>query len=328
MAQTRAIRILIFPDGQMLDAVGPAQMFASANTVRGGNLYDVALVAERSGPVRFSNGLVMQATLGIDAIAGDTDTLIVTGGHPGLDAALARGGLATLLRWAEGRIPRIASVCSGAFLLGEAGLIDGRRVTTHWRRAAALQQQHPSARVEADRIHIQDGPVWTSAGVTAGIDLALAMIAADQGEDLAREVAQDMVVLRARPGDQRQYASERWIADITDPRIAGLARQVQARPEAPWSIARIAESLAVSERSLSRIMRRAVGLSPAAFVERLRVEIAKGRLVTSTEPVAAIARAAGFGETRGLERAFQRNLNCTPSAYRRRFRPSTQGEFE
>jgi transcriptional regulator GlxA family with amidase domain len=313
--------LLLGSDGvQALDLVGPHQMFSGANDALGARAYDVQLIGDRY-EMMASSGLRFHC----DGRIGDLDwrahdtALALGGSDEGLRDALRRKVIVPALRAATGRVERMASVCAGAFLLAESGLLDGRRAATHWAAAAALARAYPNVLVDADALYVRDGDVWTSAGVTAGIDLALAMIEADHGRTLALDVARRHVVFRKRPGGQSQFAAPDAADDIADPRLRRLARAIADRPGADWSAAAMAEAAGVSVRTLTRIFAREGGASPARFVERVRVELARASLCEETAPIGAVARTAGFSSTRALERAFHKRVGVSPSAFRERF---------
>jgi transcriptional regulator GlxA family with amidase domain len=323
MEKPHGLHILIYPDGQLLDATGPAQIFTGANAALGRAAYDVSLVAEAPGPIQMSGGLKLVAERDLAWAASDArtrpGTTLITGGQPGLWAALAAPKLIAHLADMAASGRRMVSVCSGALLLARAGVLDGRAATTHWRHLHRLRKDHPSVRVDDDRLFVRDGNVWTSAGVTAGIDLALAMVEADHGPNIALAVARDHVVLRVRPGGQRQYRAP-W----TDRRVGHgpgrrLAQAILEAPHLEWTIEEMAAEVGCSPRSLSRILPTDTGLSPSAFVETLRLELAMERILAGREQITGIADSCGFGSTRRLERAFARRVGCSPHDYRARF---------
>jgi len=237
---------------------------------------------------------------------------------------LARGGATDIVRRAIDRVPRIASVCSGTFFLAAAGALDGRRATTHWSEVDALQRFRPAVSVEGDAIHVEDRGVWTSAGVTAGMDLALAMIEADLGRKLALAIARRHVVFRIRPGGQSQFSAELAAQSAGNSKIAKLAERVTAHPRADWRTDALAAQAGVSQRSLSRLFRAGLNISPADFVERVRTDLARRRLLETDDHVETIAAACGFGSLRRMDRAFARTIAASPTAFRSRFR--TNGE--
>jgi transcriptional regulator GlxA family with amidase domain len=324
MPTPRTILMLAFPDAQLLDITGPLQMFAGANDALGRAFYRILIAAPQAGPFSTSSGVRLVADLGYARLTGArlarVHTLMTVGGDPGMRAALARGDATRIVARAIGRVPRIASVCSGTFFLAAAGALDGRRATTHWSEVEALKQFRPAVTVEGDAIHIEDRGVWTSAGVTAGMDLALAMIEADLGRDIALAIARRHVVFRIRPGGQSQFSAELAAQSAANPKIRRLAERVAAQPRADWRTDALAAEAGVSQRSLSRLFRAGLAVSPADFVERVRTDLARRKLLETDEHVETIAVACGFGSLRRMDRAFARTIAASPSAFRARFK--------
>jgi transcriptional regulator GlxA family with amidase domain len=308
----RRVVIVVFEGFQSLDAFGPAEVFARAGD-------EVQLAALAAGPVRASNGVRIDVELALPHLRGQIDTLLVTGG-PGTRDALRDGELLGAIARSARRARRVVSVCSGAFLLAEAGLLDGRRATTHWKWCDVLARQYPAVEVDGDSIFVRDGNVWTSAGVTAGIDLALALVDDDQGVAVAREVARDLVVYLQRPGGQQQFSVALATQPATRPALRDLQTWVREHLRDDCSVAALARQAAMSERTLARAFRAELGVSPADFVEQVRIEAGRQLLESSDLTVAAVARSCGFGTTETLHRAFLRRVNVTPAAYRERFR--------
>ena len=265
--------------------------------------------------VTMSSGLALSAT---DLEAGPitVDTLIVAGGR-GVDRAAVDPQLLAWLRQRAAHARRVASVCTGAFLLAAAGLLDGRRAVTHWAYCGRLAALHPRIRVEADPIFIADGHYWTSAGVTAGIDLALAMVEQDLGRDQALAVARRLVVFLKRPGGQAQFSATLELQ--RSERFAPLHDWIRNHLSGDLGLAALAAQAAMSERSLLRHYTAAVGITPARAVERLRVEAARLRLSDTAQPIKEIARECGFGSEETMRRSFLRLLEVNPQAYRARF---------
>jgi transcriptional regulator GlxA family with amidase domain len=324
MPRKHAILLLAFPDGQLLDIAGPLQMFAGANAELPHPVYRIAIAAPRAGPFATSSGVRLVADTAFAAITNRrlarTDTLITVGGDPGMRQELARGSVTGIVTRALGRVPRIASVCSGTFFLAAAGALDGRRAATHWSEVDALKSFRPAVRVDGDAIHIRDGGIWTSAGVTAGMDLALAMIEADVGRKVALAVARRHVVFRIRPGGQSQFSAELAAQSAGTAKLQRLAETVTAHPRADWRTDVLAAEFGCSQRSLSRLFRAALNVSPADFVERVRIDLARRRLLESNENVESIAMACGFGSPRRLHRAFLRTIAVSPTEFRSRFK--------
>jgi transcriptional regulator GlxA family with amidase domain len=271
----------------------------------------LAIVSTGGGLVRSSSGVAFASAPAAGHHA--VDTLIVVGGN-GSGAAMANAQTTDFLRSAEPR--RLCSVCSGALVLAAAGRLDGRRATTHWRRAGDLMRLFPRVAVEADAIHVRDGHVWTSAGITAGIDLALALIAEDLGDAAARRVAQEMVVYYRRPGGQSQFSA---LLDMGggEGRFAQLLGWVRQHLGERLTVEALAERAAMSPRHFTRAFTRSVGMSPARAVERLRLEAARERVEHAAEPIERIAASTGFHDPERMRRAFLRAFGQPPQAMRR-----------
>src|SRR5262245_46448432 len=263
MANPHNILLLAFPNGQMLDIAGPLQMFAAANDELSRRAYRIEIAAPEAGPFATSSGVRLVADLGFAQVTkrrlAKVDTLLTVGGEPGMREELARGSVTAIVAKAVGRVPRIASVCSGTFFLAAAGALDGRRAATHWSEVEALKRFRPAVEVDGDAIHIEDGGIWTSAGVTAGMDLALAMIEADLGREVTLAIARRHVVFRIRPGGQSQFSAELAAQCAGNPKLRGLAEKVTTHPRSDWRTDALAAEIGVSQRSLSRLFR--TGLS-------------------------------------------------------------------
>ena len=247
-------------------------------------------------------------------------TLITVGGEPGMRQELVRGNATDIVSRAIGRVPRIASVCSGTFFLAAAGALDGRRATTHWSEVETLKRFRPAVLVNGDAIHLEDRGIWTSAGVTAGMDLALAMIEADLGRKVALAIARRHVLFRIRPGGQSQFSAELVAQSAGNPKIKKLAEKVTAQPRVDWRTDVLAAEAGVSRRSLSRLFRTGLNVSPADFIERVRTDLARRRLLETDDNVEAIAVACGFGSLRRMDRAFARAMSASPTEFRSRFK--------
>lgn len=309
---TRQIGILLYPDFQLLDAAGVTAAFELAGGF-GAAPYEMTPLSHHGGLVRSSSGMTIE-TVPL-AAAGSFDTLIVVGGE-GHRQAMSCPELLNFIRHQARNARRICSVCTGAFLLAEAGMLDGRRVTTHWQQASAMATQFPKIRVSADAIHIHDGLIWTSAGISAGIDMALALIAEDLGADIARSTAQQMVVFYHRPGGQSQFSA---LLEMTSPqeRFAELLGWIRSNLEQRLTVDILASQAGMSPRNFSRSFRAAVGMSPAKAVERLRLEAAREQVERSTLPIEAIAVMTGFHDPERMRRAFLREFHQPPQAIRR-----------
>ncbi len=321
----RRIVIPMYPGIQPLDVVGPHEVLAGANAAldhlsRPDPRYRIERVAARPGPVVGPSGLAIVADAALPDPTTPADTVLVPGGD---GAVVASADDETLVGWLRAATPhtrRLATVCSGAFLGAAAGWCDGRRVTTHWSRAGQLATACPAATVEPDAIYVQDGPLWTSAGVTAGVDLALALVEADVGATVAQLVARHLVVHLRRPGGQTQYAAPVWSEPSATGPVARARDVVHHDPAGDWDVASLADLVGLSPRHFARVFRAEVGDTPARYVERIRVEAARALLDRPDAPgLDEIARRCGFGTAETLRRAFHRRLGCPPDQYRRRF---------
>jgi transcriptional regulator GlxA family with amidase domain len=309
---TREIAVLVFPDFQLLDAAGPITAFEAAGHRTAPPAYRLRVVARTAGSVTSSSGVQLIA----EAFGDDPpDTLIVAGGWGTRDASACPETLA-YIRAASSRVRRIASVCSGAFILAAAGLLDGRRATTHWARAAEFARAYPQIRVDPDRIFIRDGTVWTSAGITAGIDLALALVAEDLDEEAAKRAAQQLVVYHRRPGGQSQF-SALLEADRPGSRFSPLLAWARERLDERLPVERLADRAAMSPRHFARAFAAETGMTPAKAIERLRLETSRERVEGGSEPIELVAACTGFGDPERMRRAFIRAFGQPPQALRR-----------
>jgi len=326
-SQPREVAILLFDDVQSLDVTGPLEVFAGAErlvreSARRERGYRVRTFSADGAPVRTSSGLELVPHGSIEQAPPRLDTLLVPGGA-GHERA---GDSATLVPWiahASRTARRTASVCTGAFLLARAGLLDGRRATTHWSAAAALQRAHPSVHVDADPIFVRDGRVWTSAGVTAGMDLALALVEQDLDRDAALLIARHLVLFLRRPGNQSQFSATLASQQPEREPLREVQRQVLENVAADHSVEAMATRANMSTRHFARAFAAETGLTPGRYVERVRLEYARRQLEDTPQPVTAIAAACGFGTAETMRRAFLRALAVGPTEYRRRF--NTQG---
>ena len=308
------IGFYLVPGFQMLDLAGPLGVFQIADRAAGRELYRWRVLSQLGGQVVGGAGVPLDT---YQARRTKLDTLLIVGGD--VEAMLRPHEVKAVKALAKGA-SRVASVCTGAFLLAEAGLLDRRRATTHWSRARDLQQTYPSVTVEADRIYVADGSVWTSAGVTAGIDLALALLDADHGVDLAREVSRQLVVNHRRTGGQSQFSAMSDMEPASD-RIRTALAFAREHLAQPLPLERLAESAHLSPRQFERVFRKETGETPAKAVERLRVEVAHMRLQNSSEPVELVALAVGFNDPERMRRAFVKRYGHPPQAIRRLARP-------
>jgi transcriptional regulator GlxA family with amidase domain len=314
------VEILVYPAVQLLDVAGPLQVFATANELaaaRGGvSLYAPRVVSAAAPLVTASAGLGL-AVAPLPRASMKLDTLLVAGG-PGVHAAAKDPAVLDWLRRRAKRARRVASVCTGAFLLGAAGLLKERRAATHWLHCADLAHRYPDIRVESDPIYVRDGAVWTSAGVTAAIDLALALVEEDAGRTLSLAVARHLVMFLKRPGGQAQFSTVLSLQSAED-RFGALHAWMGGRLNGDLSLPALARKAGMSERSFSRRYAEATGVTPARAVERLRVEAARRLLSDTRLPVKRIAESCGFGSEETLRRSFGRLLAASPQDYRARF---------
>jgi transcriptional regulator GlxA family with amidase domain len=316
----RVVEVLAYPSVQLLDVSGPVQVFASANdiatTAGEAPPYAPRLASVDGATVTASAGVAL-ATVPLPPLASPVDTLLVAGGQ-GLRAAAAD---AALLHWLQARAAvarRTASVCTGAFLLASAGLLEGRRAVTHWSFCAELARRFPGVRVEPDPIFVRDGPIWTSARVTAGIDLALALVEEDLGRSLALAIARHLVVFLKRPGGQAQFSAALSL-QMAEDRFGALHAWIGEHLAGEITLPVMARRAAMSERSFSRHYAAATGMTPARAVERLRVEAARRLLLETRLPIKRICRQCGFGSEETMRRSFLRVLATAPADYRSRF---------
>jgi transcriptional regulator GlxA family with amidase domain len=317
----RQVTVLAFPGVQPLDVTGPVEVFSIASRLGHGRGpgYRVEVIAPAAGPVRTWSGLGLVADRDLAHASRPIDTLMVAGG-PGVDAAARDRVLIAWLRRTARHTRRVASVCTGAFLLAEAGLLDGRRATTHWSKCAELARRYPRVRVENDPIFVREGAISTSAGVTAGIDLALDLVDEDLGRAVALDVARWLVLFLRRPGGQSQFSAQLGTQAAERNGLRDLQAFIADHPDEDLSVPALARRAGMSTRNFARAFRRDLTLTPAAYVERARVEAARRRLETSAAGLAEIARDTGFGTVETMHRAFRRTIRVTPGAYRAHFR--------
>jgi transcriptional regulator GlxA family with amidase domain len=326
----RHVVMVGFPDAQLLDIAGPLEVFSRAARLltdegrSGPPPYTVELVGLLRGPIVTSSGLELGCRRAFSDVRGGVDTLLVSGGR-GVAAALGNRALVAWIGRMAGRVRRLAAVCTGSFLLAEARLLDGKRATTHWSACARMAARYPRVTVDPDPIFVRQGHLYTSAGVTAGMDLALALVEEDHGARLARQVARELVMFLQRPGGQAQFSTQLEVSLDDGTPLAELLAWMADHPGADLGVARLAGRVAMSPRNFARVFRRETGVTPARFVARLRLEAARRRLEQSMQggrsgaKVEAIAAACGFGSAESMRRAFQRALRVPPSAYRSRF---------
>jgi len=318
MPPIRRVLVLAAHGAQSLDVLGPVEVFFYAECHVPGS-YAVEVVAPTAdGQVTLSNGLRLGARPLPDPPPAQ-DTLLIAGGEGARRATGDRDVVDWVAR-AAGRARRTTSVCTGAYLLAAAGLLDGRRATTHWRFCDDLAERHPLVDLDPDPVFVRDGDIWTSAGVTAGMDLALALVDEDLGPDVALRVARELVIFLKRPGGQSQFSGALSAQQAAQPALRELQAWIAGHLEGDLSVPALAARASMSERSFARAFRREVGQPPAAYVEALRVERARQLLEDTAPSLDAVARATGFSSAEVLRRAFHRRVGVGPAAYRGRFR--------
>ncbi|WP_317441082.1 GlxA family transcriptional regulator [Streptomyces collinus] len=324
MPQPHRVVIVAFPGIELLDATGPAEVFSVASRVGGTDLpgYLVQIATADGAPVTTSSGVRLMADLAFDDVLGPIDTLLVSGaielGDGGVEPVIDHE-VTGWLRRAAPRARRTGSVCAGAHLLAAAGLLEGRPATTHWLTAGRLAAEHPGVQVDPDPIFIRDGRVWTCAGVTSGMDMALAMVAEDHGQDLALATARMMVMYVKRSGGQSQFSVPLSVQGSSDDRIDELRRWIAEHLAEDLSLEALAARTHLSTRHFTRLFRQRTSTTPAAYVEAARLEAARRLLEDSDRSLPEVAAASGLGSVETLHRVFRRRLSTTPAEYRRRF---------
>ena len=310
---------------QALDLVGPLEVFTKANAAAlkgdGARCYTIVLASPAGGLLTTNSGLVIAQTRALNALPRSIDTIVVSGGSVEEFEGASDG--AALIRWLAAkakRARRVASVCTGAFLLAAAGLLDGRRATTHWAACTRLQERCPRTQVVPNAIYVSDDNVYTSAGVTAGIDLALALVEQDLGPHVALAVARDLVIYLRRPGGQSQFSAALSAQAQASSQFRDLLAWIGENPAANLGVAALARRVAMSERNFGRLFKAQTRTTPAAFVELVRLDRAKLLLESTSWPLARVAERSGFGSVATLLRVCRRRLNTTPEDYRARFR--------
>ncbi|PPS81081.1 GlxA family transcriptional regulator [Streptomyces sp. MH60] len=312
----RTVLVLLFDDVQSLDVTGPVEVFAGAETHTPGT-YRIRTASLHGAPVRTSSGL----TVVPDQALGDgpaPDTLVVPGGQG------SRNPDPRLIGWLREHGPgarRLVSVCTGAILLARAGLLDGRRATTHWAYSGRLARDHPAVDVDPDPIYIRDGKVSTSAGVTSGIDLSLALVEEDLGRDVALTVARHLVVFLRRPGNQAQFSAQLAAQTARREPLRDVQQWITEHPGADLSVESLAARASLSPRHFARAFRAETGTTPGRYVDRVRLEHARRLLEDTGDGVEEVSRASGYGTPEAMRRAFVKALGASPAEYRRRFRP-------
>lgn len=312
------IAMVALPGVQLLDVSGPLDVFAQANAEAGRAVYALQVLACESGPVRSSSGTRLLADGLLGSAVGPLDTLLVAGA-PSAPGMHFKARTLAALRELAGQARRYGSVCTGAFALAATGLLDGRRCTTHWAHAEALAAAYPALSVEADALYVRDGALRTAAGVTAGMDLALALVEEDLGRELAAQVAAQLVMFFKRPGGQSQFSRHGQAQAQGRGALQGVQRWVAANPALPFTVEALAEHAGLSPRHFARVFHAEVGLTPAAWVELARVNAARALLEAGQLPPKAVAARCGFANADTLRRAFAKHVGVTPAQYRRGF---------
>jgi len=316
------VMMLGYEAAQILDIAGPLQVLSSAQRPDGRPAYAIELVAPEAGPIETTSGLTLYARRGIDEISDDElkalDIFLVSGGQ-GSRTLEHDERVLGFIRRASAAAKRAGSICTGAILLAAAGVLDGKRATTHWAYAGKLARDYPKVTVDDDAIFVHDGDVWTSAGVTAGMDLALALVEHDVSREMALVLARQHVMYLMRPGGQSQFSAQLAAQAVNDESIARVCSFIIENPREPLNVPQLAGVARMSERTFARRFTQKAAMTPALFVERARLDEARRRLNESDLPLERIADAAGFGVSERMRRAFIRHLGVTPNRYRERF---------
>ena len=315
----RQVVLVVFPGFQGLDLIGPVEVLAAANDELRRPAYDLRVAAVPAGPVATHSGVTVTAECDLREVRGRVDTLMVVGGE-GTYLAVADEALVAEVARVAALSRRITSVCSGAFVLAQARLLDGHRATTHWSACDLLASSFPAVEVDTDPIYVRSGNRWTSAGVTAGMDLALALVEDDHGPEVALAIARRLVLFLRRPAGQSQFSAVLRSQAAQHHGVRAAQHQVLEHPAADCSVAALARVALMSERSFARTFVNEVGTTPARFVEQVRTEHARRLLEDTDDSIDAIAAAVGFGTAETMRRTFLRTLHTNPSDYRRRFR--------
>ncbi|MFD6972352.1 GlxA family transcriptional regulator [Streptomyces sp. NPDC059949] len=313
----RNVLVVLYDGVQSLDVTGPVEVFSGASRFPGLAGYAIRTVSPGGAPVRTDSGLTLVPDGDLEgARPGAGTTLLVPGGRATADF---EPRLTDWLRAYGGDAERLVSVCTGGLLLAEAGLLDGRRATTHWYACAQMARDYPAVVVEPDPIYVRDGPVSTSAGVTAGIDLALALVEEDHGRDVALTIARHLVVFLRRPGNQAQFSAQLAAQTARREPLRDVQQWITEHPGADLGVEALAARARLSPRHFARAFQAETGVTPGRYVERVRVEHARRLLEEGGEGVAEISRACGYGTPEALRRAFLKTLGQSPTEYRRRF---------
>lgn len=321
----RRVMMLGYEGAQILDVAGPLQILTSVKLADGSPAYEAELVAPRAGAMGTSAGLSLHVTRTMDEVSAEElqelDTFLVAGGE-GSRGLIHDADVLDFIHKASNAARRTASICTGALLLAATGLLDGKRATTHWAFAGKLARDYPRIDVNEDAIYVRDGHIWTSAGVTAGMDLALALVEEDLGRDMALAIARHHVMFLMRPGGQSQFSAQLAAQAVDDERIAQVCAYIIAHPREPLTVPQLAGIAHMSERNFARRFAEEAAMTPALFVERARLDEARRRLSEGGASLERVAREAGFGAGERMRRAFIRHLGVTPNRYRDGFQTS------
>lgn len=325
MSPKRRVVFLVYEGFELLDLSGPAAVFSTANVLAAKNIYDVAVVSPSGGVITSGCGIGVSSTQLASLSVGKFDTVLVVGAYEAsLKLVMANTDIAKKLRSTSRRAERFGSICTGAFLLGAAGLLAGRRVATHWSGCARLGAAFENASVESNALYVVDGELWTSAGVTTGIDMALAMLEHDHGSRLMGQVAKQLVVYAHRPGHQSQFSSVLKVQSSADGAYSELTSWLENRLDKPIKVADMARQVSLSERTFHRKFSAATGITPSRFLEDLRLEWAKRHLEADL-PVKSVAARVGFKSESAFRTAFRARYGVTPSHHARMHKPDTKG---
>jgi transcriptional regulator GlxA family with amidase domain len=325
--QHRNIAMLIFPDCEIVDVTGPMDVFCFANIAlkmsgRIGvteSVYSVSLIAEQAGLVKTSSGLQIYADMGYEDVKEGIDTLMVSGATSIVNGLRDEKNKQWLVQMMP-KVRRMVSICTGAFLLAESGLLNGRKATTHWLYCDQLANEFQDVHIEPDKIFVRDGNMYTSGGVTAGIDLALSLVEEDWGWEVASSVARGMLIFMRRPGGQSQFSSYVFNEAKTRKDFRELQAWIVSNPDADLNVDILADRMAMSPRNFSRLFCQEIGMTPAKFVERIRLEAARNMMLRTNLPMESVAGKCGFNTSEQMRRAFQRLLKITPQEYRANFK--------
>lgn len=313
------VAVLAFPGVQMLDVVGPIDVFNEAVRQAGTpDAYKLEVISTVGGPIRASNGMRFYPDSTIESVKPGIDTLLIAGG-PSLQTAEEDEQLSNWLKEQYRHVRRLGSVCSGAFILAKAGVLDGKKVTTHWNSSARLARTFPKLKVVADQIYVKDGSIYTSAGVTAGMDLALALVEEDFGRGIALKVAREFVMFLKRPGGQAQFSAHLAAQTAERSVIRNVQEWILENLDQPLTVDQLAAHAGMSTRNFARTFKHEAQITPAEYVEMARIDAARRLLEETNNPLKRVAAWCGFGDPNALRRAFLRRLGVSPADYRRRF---------